>query len=636
MAVSGLRRLIVFGPALALMVSSLANAQEAPAPAEAAPTAAEGEWRHASSLVGTPKYPADFPHFDYVNPDAPKGGVVRLSVNGGFDSMNIILPRGDAAAGLGNIYETLMTSAMDEISTEYGLLAESLKVPDDISSVTYRLRAEARWHDGEPVTPEDVVWSFEKLKELSPSQRFYYQHVVAAEITGEREVTFRFDETGNRELPQIVGQLLVLPKHWWEGMGPNGATRNIAETTLEAPLGSGPYRIDRIVPGRTVALKRVPDHWGKDLPVYVGTNNFDEIRYEYFRDGTVELEAFKADQYDWRIESTAKDWATAYDFPAVRDGRVIKAEFEEPYRSSGLMVGFVPNVRRELFQDIRVREALNLALNFEEMNRTTFFGAYERISSYFFGLPFASKGLPQGKELEILESVRDQVPESVFTAEYKNPVVANPTDHRANLRAALQLLTDAGFALQGGKLINTKTSRPVSFEFLLNGPAFERVATRYQADLKLIGIDLRIRVVESSQYVNRLRARDFDVIYTGWPESYSPGNEQLDFFGSEAADREASRNWGGIKDPAVDALIRRVIQAPDRETLEAAVAALDRVLLANHYVVPGWTLRKARVAYWDRFGRPDALPEYNIGFPEIWWAKTDGKAKEPPPPPPVE
>ncbi len=580
---------------------------------------AAGDWRYASSLIeDQPKYPADFPHFDYVNPDAPKGGVVRMADTGTFDSLNFVPPRGTIPLGLGLIYDTLMTSSMDEVSTEYGLLAEAMKYPDDYSSVTYRLRDNAKWHDGEPVTPEDVVYSFEVLKTNNPQQAYYYQHVVKAEKTGDHEVTFTFDETGNRELPQIVGQLLILPKHYWEGTDAKGNQRDITRGTLEPPLGSGPYRIKSLIPGRSIVFERVPDYWGEDLPVNVGSNNFDEIRYEYFRDETVELEAFKANQIDWRQETTARVWATGYDLPAVKDGRIILEQFEQPYRTAGLMLGFIFNLNRDPFKDPKVREAFDLAFPYEEINKSLFYDQYVRLGSYFDGIPLAAEGLPEGRELELLEEIRDQVPPEVFTTVYQNPDNGTPTNARNNLRAALKLLTEAGFSLDGNRLIGPDGNQ-LTVEFLMNGPLYEKIALRYQQELAKIGIRLNIRAADTSQYENRVRSRDFDIIYSGWAQSMSPGNEQIEFFGSQSATRPGSRNYGGVNNPAVDHLIRKIVTAPDREELIAATKALDRVLLWNHYLVPGWTLRAARIARWDRFSHPDPLPEYAIGFPQIWW-----------------
>jgi microcin C transport system substrate-binding protein len=575
--------------------------------------------------MGSPKYPADFKHFDYVNPNAPKGGFVRFGQDGSFDSFNFVIPRGTAAAGITLIYDTLMTSALDEVATEYGLLADAVRYPADWSSVTYRLRKEARWHDGKPVTPEDVVWTFENLTKLNPNYRFYYRHVTKAEKTGEREVTFTFDSPGNRELPQIVGQLYVLPKHWWTGKDARGNERSIESGTLEPPLGSGPYRVKTVVPGRTVTYERVPDYWGAKIPSKVGKDNFDEIGYEYFRDDTVELEAFKAGHFDFRVESSARSWATAYDFPAQREGRVILEKF--PDRARGVMQAFVPNLRREKFQDPRVRLALSYALDFEDMNRTLFFNQYKRIESYFSGTELASSGLPPGKELAILETVRGQVPPEVFTKEFKAPVGGTEEARRANLRQAVKLLREAGYEIRDKRLVNAKTGEPFTIDFLLVSPAFERIVLFYKPALERLGISVSLRVADSAQYQNRIRAREFDMIVTGWGQSLSPGNEQLDFWGSEAADREASRNYAGIKNPAVDALIKRVIFATDREELVAATRALDRVLLWNHFVVPTWTIDVTRTARWDRYARPEKLPEYSFGFPDIWWFDTARAAK---------
>ena len=579
-------------------------------------TAGERQWHHGLSLLGEPKYPADFKRFDYVNPDAPKAGLLRLSADGTFDSLNDIITRGTPAGGLQLIYDTLMAPSWDEVATEYGLLAEAVSYPADFSSVTYRLRSEAKWHDGQPITPDDVVWSFEQLIKNNPRQAYYYSHVKSVAKTGEREVTFTFDQAGNRELPQIVGQIRVLPKHWWTGTDASGKPRDISQTTLELPLGSGPYKVKRVVPGRTISFERVPDYWGANLPVNVGTNNFNEQRYEYFRDNTVELEAFKGDQYDFRIEPSAKDWATAYNFPAVKQGKVVLEEF--PNRAFGSMQAFIPNLRREKFQDQRLRRALSYALDFDGMNRTLFFGQYKRTASFFQNTELASSGLPQGRELAILESVKDKIPASVFTTPYTNPPEGGEDVRRANLREAAKLLREAGYEVKNGKLVNAK-GEPFTFELLLNGPTFERIALFYKPSLERLGITMNVRQVDTSQYINRLRARDYDMIISGWGQSLSPGNEQRDFWGSDAADREGSGNYAGIKDPGVDALIEKVIYAKDRDELVAATHALDRVLLAHDYVVPSWNYPNTRTARWNRFGRPDKLPEYSFAFPDIWW-----------------
>jgi microcin C transport system substrate-binding protein len=585
-------------------------------------------WRHGLSLFGSLKYPAGFAHFDYVNPNAPKGGAARQIAFGTFDNFNMVVAgvKGSLAAGIELSYDTLMVSALDEISTEYGLLAESASHPADFSSVTYRLRANAKWHDGRPVTPEDVIFSFDAFKKHSPQLSAYYRHVTKAEKTGERDITFTFDQAGNRELPQIIGQINVMPKHWWEATDKAGNKRDIGATTLEPPLGNGAYRIKEFVAGRSIVYERVKDYWGKDVNVNIGRDNFDELRFEYFRDSTVALEAFKADTVDWRNENSAKDWATAYDFPAVKEKRVVLEEF--PIRSFGAMQGYAFNLRRDKFKDARVRSAFNYAMDFEDMNKVMFFGQYKRVSSYFEGLELASSGLPQGRELEILESVRDKVPPEVFTKPYTNPVGGTPENVRANLREASRLLREAGYEVRNQKLVNAKTGEQLNAEILVSSPAFERLALRYVPTLERLGIDVRIRTVDDAQYENRLRQWDFEIVVATWGQSLSPGNEQRGFWGSEAADQPGSRNLVGIKNPAVDALVDQVIFAKNRDELVAASRALDRVLLWNYYVVPQWTYGKVRTARWDRFARPDKLPEYGFSaFPTIWWLDPEKAAR---------
>lgn len=587
--------------------------------------AQEAPWRHGSALLDEPRYPPGFPHFDYVNPNAPKGGLVRLGALGTFDSFNVVVAgvKGSPEQGLGLIYETLTTSALDEPNASYGLLAESFSYPEDYASVSFRLRPEARWHDGQPVTADDVIFSFESLKANSPTYAFYYANVTKAEKVSEREVRFTFNEKGNRELPQIMGQLLVLPKHWWEGTGPDGRKRDVTQTTLEPPLGSGPYRLKRFDAGRNASYERVKDYWGEKINVNVGQNNFDEIRYEYYRDATVLLEAFKADRLDFRTENSARNWATGYDFPARQEGRVILEEF--PFRATGVMQAFVLNMRRDKFKDQRVRRAFNLAFPFEELNKTIFYGLYERPSSFFYGLDLASSGLPEGKELEILQSVRDKVPASVFTTPFKNPVNDSPEAIRNNLREADRLLKEAGWEVKNGRRVNAK-GEVLSVELLSSSPNEERVFLPYKASLERLGIAATVRTVDDVQYTNRTRAFDFDIATGLWPQSLSPGNEQREFWGSQAAAREGSRNLAGIADPAVDALIDKVIFARDRDELVAATKALDRVLLAHDYVVPQWTSLKQRTARWNRYSHPETMPRYGgAAFPTIWW-HDDAKA----------
>jgi microcin C transport system substrate-binding protein len=520
--------------------------------------------------------------------------------------------------GVDLLFDTLTAPALDEVSAAYGLLAESVSYPDDFSSVTYRLRPQAKFHDGTPVTPEDVIFSFNSFKQYSPRHSAYYQHVTKAEKTGEREITFTFDGPGNRELPQIVGEINVLPQHWYEGTDKSGKKRDISATSLEPPLGDGAYRLKEFIPGRSIVYERVKDYWGKDLPVNIGRDNFDELRFEYFRDTTVALEAFKGDQLDWRTENVAKNWATAYNFPAVLDKRVVKEEF--PVRSQGIMQGFVLNTRRAKFSDPRVRRAFNLALDFEEMNKQFFYSAYKRIGSFFEGSELASSGRPTGLEREILETVRSEVPPEVFTTEYKNPVNGNPNAVRNNLREATRLLREAGYEIRNQKLINAKTGEPMTVEFLLDEPVFERFALFYKPVLERLGIGVTVRTIDDAQFENRVRAFDFDIVVGSWPESLSPGNEQQEYWGSRAADQPGSRNLIGIKNPAVDKLIDRVVFAKNREELVAATKALDRVLLWNDYIVPQWTYNKVRTARWDRFFHPDKMPEYGApAFPTVWW-----------------
>jgi len=580
--------------------------------------AQNGPWQHATSLIGQPKYAEGFAHYDYVNPDAPKGGLARLSSMGSFDTFNPILPQGEPADGLGLVYETLMDRSMDEASAEYGLLADAVAFPPDISSATFRMNPKAKWQDGTPVTAEDVVWSFDELIKLNPRMAQYYHNVTKAAVTAPGQVTFSFDVKNNRELPNILGQLTVLPQHWWEGKDANGKRRNIGASTLEPPMGSGPYKIASFNPGSVISYRRDPNYWAQHEPTGIGQNNLDEIRYIYFRDLDIAFEGFKGDQFDWWSENRAKRWATAYDFPAVKDKRVVLELFPQGMANSGVMVGFLPNLRLPKFQDIRVRQALNYAFDFESLNRTLFYGQYQRISSYFYGTPLASSGLPAGQELDILNSVKDKIPASVFTTPYTNPIGGDPAKVRANLRQALNLLNAAGYTLNGNRLVD-KSGQQLSFEILLDGPTIAPVASAFVANLKAIGINATIRSVDSAQYINRLRSRDFDMIYSGWGESLSPGNEQRDYFGSGAAKDPNTSNYGGIADPGVDALIDKVVFAKDRDTLVAATHALDRVLLAGAYVVPSYALRNDRIARWDRFGHPDHIPDYAVGFPQVWW-----------------
>ena len=586
----------------------------------------EGEWRHGLSLFGDLKYPPGFKRFDYVNPNAPKGGAARLGGLGTFDNFNLVVSgvKGNASAGLNELYDTLVVASLDEVSAEYGLLAEAVSHPADFSSVIYRLRPEAKWHDGKPVTPADVIFSLQAFQKNHPMLSAYYRHVTKAEQTGEREVTFTFDGPGNRELPQIVGQLTVLPKHWWEGTDASGKKRDVTATTLEPPLGCGAYRIKEFVAGRTVVLERVKDYWARDLNVNVGRDNFDEIRFEYFRDSTVALEAFKGDALDWRSENSAKNWATAYDFPAVKDKRVVLEEF--PNRASGRMQGFVLNTRREKFSDPRVRLALNYAFDFEEMNKQLFFGQYQRINSYFEGTELASSGLPEGQELAILETVRDKVPPEVFTKPFKNPVGGSPENVRANLREATRLLKEAGYEIRNQKLVNAKSGEQFTIEFLTSDPNSERFVLFYKPSLERLGITVSVRTVDEAQFTNRERNWDYDSIPMCGASRSRPATS------SAILEHDVRRSHGLAQlrrhqEPGDRCADRaRHLRQGSRRTYRRD-RALDRVLL-NHYVVPQFTYNKTRAARWDRFGRPEKLPEYgSAAFPTIWWWDAERAAK---------
>jgi microcin C transport system substrate-binding protein len=522
-----------------------------------------------------------------------------------------------AAQGLGLTFATLLDGSQDEPASAYGLVAESVEVPPDRSWVVFNLRPEARFHDGSPITADDVIFSFEALTTKGqPFYRVYYGNVAKVEKLGARKVKFTFIEGDNRELPFILGQFQIVSKAFFE-------KAEFDKTTLQPILGSGPYRVESVEPGRSITYRRVPDYWGARLPVNRGQNNFDVLRYDYYRDSTVALEAFKANEYDFRQENPAKIWATGYDFPALRQGLVVKEELRHEQPQG--MQAFVINTRRPIFQDAKVRRALAYAFDFEWANRNLFYGAYTRTKSYFANSELASSGLPQGEELEILERYRGRIPEQVFTQVYEPPSSEVEGGIRANLRKARRLLEEAGWRFTDNRLVNEATGRPMEFEILLVNPAFERIAAPFKKNLERLGIDARIRTVDTSQYEFRAENFDFDMIVGGWGESLSPGNEQRDFWSSQAAETPGSRNTLGIKDPVVDELVELVISAPDRESLVARTRALDRVLLWRHYVIPQWHITYFRVAYWDKLMRPAIRPKYALGL-FSWWvdpAKAD-------------
>lgn len=601
------------GPAEAPAAAAPAAAAAAkPAESDAAPVwkVTPGEPAHGVSMYGDLRYPPEFAHFDYVDPAAPRGGRIRFGVAPGtFDSFNPWIIKGNPSAGIDNLYETLLVASADEPFSEYGLLAKTVQTPEDRSWVLFELRPEARWHDGTPITPDDVIWSFETLlAKGQPTFRFYYQSVDRVEKIGSHGVKFHFKPGTNHELPLIVGQLPVFPKHWW-------ATRDFESPSLEPPLGSGPYKVGSFEPGRFIEMLRVPEYWGADLPVNRGKHNFDVQRFEYYRDATVALEAFKGGAYDFRLETSAKDWSTAYEIPEVRDGRIVKESIQHQ-RPAG-MQAFVVNLRRPLFQDRRVREALGLAFDFEWSNQALFYNQYSRTRSFFENSELASRGLPSPEELAILEPFRGRIPEEVFTKEFTLPTTDGSGNNRDNLRRASELLAAAGWKTENGKLV--KDGKPFAFEILLNNPQFERVVLPYAKSLERLGIDARVRTLaDTSQYRVRSDEFDFDMVVGGWGQSESPGNEQRDFWGSEAAGRSGSRNAAGIADPAIDALIDALIAAPDRASLVAHTRALDRVLLWNHFVIPNWYIGSDRVVYWNRFGKPAVVPKNGLQL-DAWW-----------------
>ena len=603
-------------------------------------TGAAGQERvrvtHAMAMHGEPKYGPALKHFDYVNPDAPKGGEVRLGVQGTFDSFNPYIIKG--VPGAGSAIESLTVSSADEAFTEYGLIAETIEWPDDRSWVTFTLREEARWHDGKPITADDVMFSFETLKAKGrPSFRFYYGSIEKAEKLGPRRVRFDFGAENdreasqtarqpsilpaecrdrfasgdriNRELPLIAGQLPILPKHYWEG-------RDFEKTTLEPPLGSGPYRIVDFDPGRYIVVERVDDYWGRDLAVNRGQYNFDRIRYDYYRDPTVIRLALKAGQIDYREENQAKAWALDYDVPRVHEGW-LKLE-EVPHQRPTGMQAFVINNRRPVFADARVRRALAYAFDFEWSNRNLFFSQYARTESYFSNSELASSGLPEGEERDILDCFRGRIPDEVSSEVYAAPATDGSGWPRDNLREAFALLAEAGWVVRDSKLVNAETGVGMDFEILLVSPAFERIVLPFKRNLGRLGIDVRVRLVDRSQYINRLREFDFDVIVASWGQSDSPGNEQRDFWGSAAANSPGGRNYAGINDPVGDELIELIISAPDRESLISRTRALDRVLLWGHYVIPQWHARNQRIAYWNKFSRPALTPRNGTSL-SYWW-----------------
>ena len=598
-----MKRFVLFSVIYLLVLTGTATAQNESGVVE----------MDALTLLNEVKYGADFDHFDYVEPDAPKGGTVRLATVGtGFDSLNPFILKGVKASGLGSTYDSLLKRSLDEPSSAYGLLAESIRVAEDSAWVEFDLREGARWHDGTPLTVDDVIFSFETLMaEGHPFYQSYFASVANVEAVDERTVRFTFQGDLNRELAFIVGDdLPIIPKHYWEG-------RDFAATTLEPPLGSGPYRIANVDPGRSITYERVPDYWGADLPVNVGQHNFATIAYDYYRDNTVAIEALKAYEYDFRAENSSQEWATSYNLPAVESGLMLK-ELVPDANGRG-MQAFWFNTRRSKFADPKVREALGYAFDFEWSNKTLFYGQYTRTDSFFENSELASSGVPEGQELATLEPYRDSLPDDVFTTAFSLPVSDASGNLRANLRTARQLLQEAGWEIQNGQLTNTASGEVMRITFLLDSPTFERIVSPVIQNLERLGVQATLRTVDAAQYQNLVQNFDYDVVIETLAQSLSPGNEQREFFGSEAATTPGTRNYAGIQNPTVDALIETVISAPDRDTLVTATRALDRVLLSGHYVIPQWYLPATRIVYWNKFGQPEVAPDYALGFPDTWW-----------------
>ena len=566
---------------------------------------------HAVTIHDTPKYGPDFKHFDYVNPNAPKGGEMRRAAIGtSFDNLNPYILKGIPAAGILATFSTLTAGSEDEPNTAYGLVAETIEIADDGTWVQFHLRPEARFHDNTQITADDVVFSFDTIKDKGhPFYRAYYADVVKAESIDTDTVKFSFKDGSNHELPAIVGQLAVLSKAYW-------ADKDFSKTTLEAPLGSGPYRVAKVDAGRSITYERVKDYWAANLPTQIGQNNFDRIHYDYYRDQTVALEAFKAGNYDFRSENNSKLWATGYDSPALKAGW-IKQELI-PHSNPAGMQGFIFNTRRSFFKDPLVREALAYAFDFEWTNKTLFYGQYARSTSFFSNSELASSDLPSPQELELLEPFRDQLPDAVFSKQYQPPSTDGSGNMRKNLRTAVGLLKKAGWAVKDNKLTNLKTGEALEFEMLLQQPAFERIVLPFKNNLRRLGIEMKVRTVDRAQYKSRRDAFDFDMTVGGFGITHSPGNEQRDFWHSENAELAGSRNSAGAAHPVIDALIEKIVTAPDRESLIVRTKAFDRVLLWQHFVIPNWHTDKYRLAFWDFFGRPEVTPKYGPGV-SSWW-----------------
>ena len=579
-------------------------------------------WRHSLSLAGAPRYAADFRHTDYVNPGAPKGGRIRLGALGTFDNLNPLVSgvKGKLASHLMLIYEPLLMASLDEPTTEYGLLAEAVSHPDDFSSVSFRLRPEARWADGEPVTAADVAFSYAAWKKLSPQWRKLLNRIADVEILSEREIRFRFVEAGDPSLPLYIGQMSILPRHWWEGVDAAGQRRDIESTTLEPPLGSGAYAVRSVTPGRAIIYERNAHYWGRNVPIKIGTDNFNRIEIEYFRDPNVMFEAFKADHIDMRRETSLKSWTVSYGFTAATDGRVAREAF--PIERLGIVKAFVFNLRRPKFADPRVRKALALAYGFDGINRNLFHGLLAKPASYFPQTDFEATGPLSAQERGLLA----QLPGAPDGRRLHAAALAGKAEGaRSNLYNALELLKEAGYRLKGDRLLD-RSGEQLSLEFVLEDPGLERVAAAYASQLAKIGVAAAVRVVDDVQYQNRLRTFDFDMAAHAWVQGHAPGSEQREYWTTASAGQRGTNNLAGISSPLVDALVERLVLAPSRTEKVASGRLLDRILRDMAFGVPIMNEDREFMARWDRFGRPPTMPRYGAtAFPSIWWWD-DGKA----------
>lgn len=577
------------------------------------PVTAHSTTSHAIAILDEPKYPEGFKHFDYVNPEAPKKGIVKLASLGTYDNLNPFILKGIVPEGIELTFDTLMTSPADEAATSYGLIAESVQMPEDRSWVIFRLRKIAKWSDGTAITADDVVFSFNTLiKEGHPQYQLYYQDVANVKKLGKYKVKFTFKHTTNRELPLVVGQLPIISKAYY-------SKHPFNQTTLTPPISNGPYQITKLQAGRFIVYQRNPHYWGKNLPVNTGRYNFDQIRFDYYRDDTVAVEALKAGEYDFRRENIAKTWANSYNLPHLKDGRMKKEELADGTPTG--MQCFAFNTRRSLFSNAKVREALNYAYDFEWANKQLFFSAYARNTSYFGNSEYASSGLPSQEERALLQPYQNILPKQLFTTPYAPPTTIGTGDIRNNLIKAQELLNEAGWVIKDMKRIDPATGKPATIEFLLVSPSFERVVAPYIRNLKKLGIDASIRTVDASQYIKRREQFDFDVIVHWFTQGNAPGNEQYNYWHSKVADQPGSFNLAGIKNPAVDALVEQIIAAKTKEELVTTSRALDRILLWNYYSIPQWHSRSHRVIYWNKFGRPNKTPPYSLAFLDTWWVK---------------